>query len=178
MAKKERWASRVGLVLAMAGNAVGLGNFLRFPAQAAKNGGGAFLIPTATDDLLATRKFSIGPTAIVLKQVSGWTYGALVNQIWSVAGSEDTAAVDQMYLQPFVTYNWKSGTGVTVNTEITQNWEASTTTAFLNVMGGGLLRFGGQLVQVQVGPRIPVTAPEGGKADFGVRTAVIFVFPK
>ncbi|MGI8980802.1 MAG: sodium-dependent transporter [Pirellulaceae bacterium] len=43
--KKERWASRLGLVLAMAGNAVGLGNFLRFPAQAAKNGGGAFLIP-------------------------------------------------------------------------------------------------------------------------------------
>ncbi|MGE3806923.1 MAG: sodium-dependent transporter [Gemmataceae bacterium] len=42
---KERWASRVGLVLAMAGNAVGLGNFLRFPAQAAQNGGGAFLIP-------------------------------------------------------------------------------------------------------------------------------------
>ncbi|MEY4178717.1 MAG: hypothetical protein RLY70_2291 [Planctomycetota bacterium] len=45
MANKERWASRVGLVLAMAGNAVGLGNFLRFPAQAAKYGGGAFLIP-------------------------------------------------------------------------------------------------------------------------------------
>ncbi len=42
---KEQWASRLGLVLAMAGNAVGLGNFLRFPAQAAKNGGGAFLIP-------------------------------------------------------------------------------------------------------------------------------------
>ncbi len=43
--RKEQWASRIGLVLAMAGNAVGLGNFLRFPAQAAKNGGGAFLIP-------------------------------------------------------------------------------------------------------------------------------------
>ena len=45
MAKNERWASRIGLVLAMAGNAVGLGNFLRFPAQAAQYGGGAFLIP-------------------------------------------------------------------------------------------------------------------------------------
>lgn len=44
-AKPERWGSRIGLVLAMAGNAVGLGNFLRFPAQAAQNGGGAFLIP-------------------------------------------------------------------------------------------------------------------------------------
>lgn len=43
--KKERWGTRVGLVLAVAGNAVGLGNFLRFPAQAAQNGGGAFLIP-------------------------------------------------------------------------------------------------------------------------------------
>lgn len=45
MAARERWGTRIGLVLAMAGNAVGLGNFLRFPAQAAQNGGGAFLIP-------------------------------------------------------------------------------------------------------------------------------------
>ncbi len=29
----------------MAGNAVGLGNFLRFPVQAAQNGGGTFMIP-------------------------------------------------------------------------------------------------------------------------------------
>ncbi|WP_448519933.1 sodium-dependent transporter [Rhodoflexus sp.] len=41
----ESWGSRVGLVLAMAGNAVGLGNFLRFPVQAIQNGGGAFIIP-------------------------------------------------------------------------------------------------------------------------------------
>lgn len=39
------WGSRVGLILAMAGNAVGLGNFLRFPVQAVENGGGAFIIP-------------------------------------------------------------------------------------------------------------------------------------
>ncbi len=31
--------------MAVAGSAVGLGNFLRFPVQAASNGGGAFLIP-------------------------------------------------------------------------------------------------------------------------------------
>jgi SNF family Na+-dependent transporter len=42
---RERWATRIGLVLALAGNAIGLGNFLRFPRQAALNGGGAFLIP-------------------------------------------------------------------------------------------------------------------------------------
>jgi SNF family Na+-dependent transporter len=42
---RERWATRIGLILAMAGNAIGLGNFLRFPAKAAANGGGAFMIP-------------------------------------------------------------------------------------------------------------------------------------
>ncbi|MGQ0703620.1 MAG: sodium:calcium symporter [Gemmatimonadales bacterium] len=42
---KEQWGTRIGVILAVAGSAVGLGNFLRFPGQAAQNGGGAFLIP-------------------------------------------------------------------------------------------------------------------------------------
>lgn len=43
--KKEEWGSRIGVILAVAGSAVGLGNFLRFPGQVAQNGGGAFMIP-------------------------------------------------------------------------------------------------------------------------------------
>jgi len=43
--KKESWGSKLGIILAVAGSAVGLGNFLRFPVQAATNGGGAFMIP-------------------------------------------------------------------------------------------------------------------------------------
>lgn len=41
----DGWGSRLGIILAVAGSAVGLGNFLRFPVQAAQNGGGAFMIP-------------------------------------------------------------------------------------------------------------------------------------
>jgi len=52
LSEQEKWATRVGLVLAMAGNAVGLGNFLRFPVQAAQNGGGAFMIPYFVSFLL------------------------------------------------------------------------------------------------------------------------------
>ena len=140
--------------------------------------GGAFLVPTATDDLLGTKKMGVGPTIIALQQKNGWTYGALMNQIWSVAGDADRADVNQMYLQPFLTYNWKTGSGLTINSELTQNWEAGTTNAFVNIMAGALTKFGKQLVQFQVGPRIHVAAPEGNKARFGVRTAVIFVFPK
>lgn len=41
---RESWNSRLGIILAVAGSAVGLGNFLRFPGQAAQYGGGAFMI--------------------------------------------------------------------------------------------------------------------------------------
>jgi neurotransmitter:Na+ symporter, NSS family len=43
--QKQEWGTRLGVILAVAGSAVGLGNFLRFPGQAAANGGGAFMIP-------------------------------------------------------------------------------------------------------------------------------------
>ena len=43
--KRQAWGSKIGVILAVAGSAVGLGNFLRFPVQAAQNGGGAFMIP-------------------------------------------------------------------------------------------------------------------------------------
>lgn len=49
---REAWGSRIGLILAAAGNAIGIGNLLRFPAQAAQNGGGAFIIPYLVSLLL------------------------------------------------------------------------------------------------------------------------------
>lgn len=45
MSNREHWGSKLGVILAVAGSAVGLGNFLRFPVKAAQFGGGAFLIP-------------------------------------------------------------------------------------------------------------------------------------
>lgn len=42
--RADGWATRFGLIMAMAGNAVGLGNFLRFPGKAAPFGG-AFMVP-------------------------------------------------------------------------------------------------------------------------------------
>lgn len=48
----ESWGSKFGVILAVAGSAVGLGNFLRFPGQVAANGGGAFMIPYFVSFLL------------------------------------------------------------------------------------------------------------------------------
>ena len=51
-AKPQIWSSRVGVIFAVMGSAIGLGNFLRFPGLAAKYGGGSFMIPYAVAFLL------------------------------------------------------------------------------------------------------------------------------
>jgi len=43
-ASSEHFSSRIGFILAAAGSAVGIGNLVGFPVNAAKNGGGAFLV--------------------------------------------------------------------------------------------------------------------------------------
>lgn len=50
--KTETWNSNLGVVLAVAGSAIGFGNFLRFPGLAAQYGGGAFMIAYFTAFLL------------------------------------------------------------------------------------------------------------------------------
>lgn len=140
--------------------------------------GPAFLIPTATDDFLGTKKFGIGPTGLVLKQAGPWTYGILANQIWSVAGNKDRANVSQLFMQPFLVHNWKSGAGIGINSEITQNWQAHTTIAFLNPVISGVTKLGTQTIQLGVGPRIPLGGPDNAKPDFGWRAVLTFVFPK
>ena len=83
-----------------------------------------------------------------------------------------------MFIQPFLFHNWKSGAGLGINSEITQNWEANTTSVFLNPIISGVSKFGTQIFSMAVGPRIQVAAPENGKCDFGVRAVLTLVFPK
>jgi hypothetical protein len=44
--------------------------------------GPVFLLPTATDTLLGSENFGIGPTIVALQQKKGWTYGVLANHIY------------------------------------------------------------------------------------------------
>jgi hypothetical protein len=138
--------------------------------------GPAFLVPIATNSVLGTGKFGIGPTAVVLKQANGFTYGALVNQIWSVAGASDRANVSQFFAQPFFTYNWKSGAGIGLVGAITQNWETKTNSTTITVPFSGITKFGKQIIQLAVGPQIPISG--NPIADFGWRAQLTLIFPK
>lgn len=138
--------------------------------------GAAFLVPTATNQDLGTGKFGVGPTIVVLKQGHGITLGALANQIWSVAGQADRGAVSQMFIQPFFTYNWKSGAGIGAVGSITQNWETKIFASSVAIPFSGITKFGKQIIQLAVGPQIPISGPNRG--DFGWRAQLTLIFPK
>jgi hypothetical protein len=140
--------------------------------------GPVLLIPTATNDYLSTKKFGVGPTALILKQGHGNTVGFLANQLWSVAGDKNRQDVNQLFFQPFFSHSFSSGASLGGNIEMTQNWQANTTLLFLNPVISGITKIGKQPIQMAIGPRIPLSGPEGLKPAFGIRSVIIFVFPQ
>jgi hypothetical protein len=140
--------------------------------------GPVFLVPVATEAALASKQFGVGPTVVALKQANGWTYGALGNQLWGIAGGEGRPKVNQMYLQPFLNYNWKSGAGLGGGLEWTQNWTAGSTTLWFIPTISGLTSLGKQKVSLAFGPRFNLAAPSGGRTDMGWRAAATLLFPK
>jgi hypothetical protein len=133
--------------------------------------------PTASEDALGTEKWGLGPTAVAIRQEHGWTYGALVNHVWSVAGDESRADVSATFLQPVVSYTTKTHTTFGLNTEATYDWEQSRWTVPLNAIVSQLLLIGRLPVSLGLGARYYVEKPEGGP-DWGLRFVVTFVFPK
>ena len=138
--------------------------------------GPVFLWPTATDSALGGGKWGAGPTAVVLQQNKGWTYGVLANHIWSYEGW-GPQNVNATFLQPFGSYTTKSSTTFTLNTESTYDWTHSQWSVPLNVMVSQLVRIGKQPVQFSLGARYYAEGPSGGP-DWGLRFAVTFLFPK
>jgi hypothetical protein len=139
--------------------------------------GPVFQLPTATDGLLGQGKWGAGPTAVVLKQEHGWTYGMLANQVWSFAGQEDRKDVSQTFLQPFLSYTLKPHTTFAVNSESSYNWENPQWTVPINLTVRQLVKIGGAPIQFEFGPRYYAVKPDNGP-EWGLRFTVTFLFPK
>ena len=137
-----------------------------------------FLIPTATDDALGSgeardRRRPRSPSG---SRVDGpWA-------AWPITWCRSRAArtggkVNATFLNPFIVYNWRSGAGVTLNVEYTHDWENDVDVLVVNFPTlTGVTRFGSQTVSFAISPRFHF-APET-RPDYGLRAAVILVFPK
>jgi hypothetical protein len=157
----------------------GLGDFLQsffFSPRRTKpfiwGAGPALLIPTATNTLLGTGKFSLGPTFVILRQQGGWTYGVLTNHVWSIAGDNARGDVSSTFLQPFVAYTTKSGWTLNSNSDSTKNWSIGKWGVPVNILLTKLVRLAGHPVNMGGGARCWATAPTGGPHGCGLRVNI------
>jgi hypothetical protein len=140
--------------------------------------GPVLLLPTGSDDLLTADKLGLGPTAVVLRQQGPWTYGGLVNHIWSVAGDEDRGDINATFLQPFVSYTTKGAVSITAQTESTYDWESEEASAPIMVVATKVAKLGGQMISLGGGVRYYADSSSGGPEGWGGRALVVLLFPK
>jgi len=143
--------------------------------------GPVFLLPTATDDRLGTDKWGVGPAAVGLTIQPPWVFGALVQNIWSVAGPSSRPDVNQMLLQFFVNYNLPQGWYLTSSPIITANWEADSDNTWTVPVGGGfgrLFTIGKLPVNMQVQGFYNVEKPDDIGPDWTLRFQIQVLLPK
>ncbi|WP_140667698.1 transporter [Pseudomonas arsenicoxydans] len=141
--------------------------------------GAAINAPTANKQELGSGKWSAGPTAVVLKQHDGWTYGILANKLNSFAGQSNRDYVDSTFVQPFLTYTTKTYTTFGINTESTYNAHDGATegwTSPVNLTVAQLAKIAGKPVQFEIGYTKYVTNPTDTPTD-GFRVAVTLLMP-
>jgi hypothetical protein len=170
-----------------AGSQSGLGDvvqsFFFSPKQPTESGwiwgaGPVLLLPTATDDLLGSDKWGLGPTAVVLKQNGPWTYGALANHIWSVVGDDDRQDISTTFLQPFLSYTTKEAVTFGLNTESAYDWKSEQWAVPINFTATKVMKFGNQIVSIGAGVRYWAESTDGGPEGLGARLLFTLLFPK
>jgi hypothetical protein len=155
----------------------GLGDILQnvfFSPKAPTSGGWiwgvgpALLMPTATDEVLGSEKWAIGPTAVALKQVGPWTIGGLTNHLESFAGDNNRADISATFVKKTLT----------VNSESTYDWETRKWSVPINFQVSSMTQLGGQLAQLTAGVRYWATSPDAGPDGWGFRLQLTLLYPK
>lgn len=154
---------------------ISLGSFFSPKIEGLTIGFGPLItFPTATNELLGSEKWSLGPSFLILKQANKTTLGLLVSQSWSIAGNSDRADVSSALLQPFFAQNFKKAYSFLMASEISQDWEGDFTNGTFMVFGQKLLNFGKLPIQFAAGPRIPFG--NGNTTEWGFRIRLNMVF--
>ena len=136
--------------------------------------------PTASQEILGTKKVSVGPTVVVLRSQGHWLFGTLVQNLFSVAGPAARPDVNQMLLQPFANYNLRHGWYLTSSPIITANWEVSPNQRWVVPVGGGvgkIVHFGKLPVNMYTQFFRNVESPDG-TTHWSARFQAQLLFPK
>ena len=137
--------------------------------------------PTATQTVLGTGHWTLGPSAAGVWQRRPWTVGAIASNQWSYAGESGRSAVNLLTVQPFVNYNLSDGWFVTSSPIITANWKATSGDIWTFPIGGGvgkIFRVASQALNAQVQAFWNAASPNTAGAGWQARLQLGFLFPE
>lgn len=137
-------------------------------------------LPTATANMIGSGKLSLGPTAVGVAMPKPWVIGALVRQIWSVAGAGGRAPVSQLLLQPFANYNLPESLYIVSAPIMTANWNADAGQRWSVPLGAGVgkvFSLGGQPINASLQFYYYAAHPDLGPR-WTLRLAVQLLFPR
>ena len=140
--------------------------------------GPVLLLPTATEDVLGTEKWGIGPTGVALKQVGPWTVGVLAGHLWSVAGNDKRSDVSATTLQPFFSYTAKTHTTIGAYTESVYDWKGKQWAVPLIFQAGQMFKIGPQIMQLAVAAKYWAESPDDGPEGWGLRVQLTLLYPR
>jgi hypothetical protein len=149
------------------------------PGKVIWGAGPVFLLPTATDDVLGSDKWGVGPSAVLLTMPGNWVIGSLFSNVWSVGAPGDND-VNVFTWQYFINYNMPGGWYLTLAPIITANWEADSGNRWTVPFGGGvgkIFRVGNRPMNGQISAYYNVAKPDSGP-DWQLRLQLQILFPK
>jgi hypothetical protein len=157
------------------------GEFFFVPSRPGPGGtlwgaGPALLVPTHSD-FISAKKWGLGPTAVVVKQERGLTYGVLANHIWSVAGN-GPQAISSTFVQPFLSYTTPQAWTFGINAESSYDWKQSQWTVPVHATVSRLVRIGKQPTSFGASLRYWADSPSSGPHGWGARLTVTLLLPE
>jgi hypothetical protein len=140
--------------------------------------------PIATSGKVGSNIWGAGPTAVALRMDGPWVYGALVNNVWSFAGTARPGGVGNAYnsflLQPFVNYNFGEGWYVNSAPILTSNWLAPASQQWIVPIGAGAGRvielFDKLPVNLYLGAYYNAVHPSQTGPSWQLRSQLTFIF--
>jgi hypothetical protein len=136
-------------------------------------------LPTATAAPLSTGQFAMGPSVVALAMPGKWVVGAVVNNLWKIAGNDDTTPINSFFAQPFINYNLKLGWSISTSPAITANWQAESGDQWTVPIGLGIskvAKVGNQPISILMQYYHNAIRPDTAGED-QVRLQVAFLFP-
>ena len=159
------------------------------PKETMSMGRGKFLwgagfdlgMPTASEDLLGTGKWTAGPTGLALYMGEKWKIGGLWQQYFDFAGDDDRDDVNLSNFQYFYYYALNATTSVGAGPNIIINWEQDSDDRFTVPIGLGInktFQFGKLPVRIGLEAHYSVIQPDNVPSnEWDIRFFIIPAVP-